>query len=221
MWNGSHRWAYTNAFAPMSEGQKIVLLSREVGHAAVPSFMEAELNPDVLVPCFNHWNTWRKEEMRDEDRCSRQILSLRQILLFMGTYPYTHPHTHPYTPTHPLSFFPYHSSSKSLKLLCRLGEPILQPAHRYVVRFLLGDPGICVGLNPTGKRGMWRQVSHILWSALIHDLVDETVCLWESPASPPQGLFCASPVQCSDSTYRHDWCQWDEWKKVVCEIWWD
>lgn len=54
MWNGSHRWAYTNAFAPMSEGQKIVLLSREVGHAAVPSFMEAELNPDVPVPCFNH-----------------------------------------------------------------------------------------------------------------------------------------------------------------------
>lgn len=35
------------------------------------AFMEAELKPDALAPCFNHWNTWRKEEVRDEDRCSR------------------------------------------------------------------------------------------------------------------------------------------------------
>lgn len=42
------------AFAPTSEEQMIVPLSREVGHAAVPSFMEAELNPDAFFPCFNH-----------------------------------------------------------------------------------------------------------------------------------------------------------------------
>lgn len=35
------------------------------------AFMEAELKPDALAPCFYHWNTWRKEEVRDEDRCSR------------------------------------------------------------------------------------------------------------------------------------------------------
>jgi len=54
MWNSSDRWAYANAFAPTSEGRMIVPLCREVGQAAVPSFMEGELNPDALVPCFNH-----------------------------------------------------------------------------------------------------------------------------------------------------------------------
>lgn len=43
-----------NPLAPTSEEQMIVPLSREVGHAAVPSFMETEFNPDTLVPCFNH-----------------------------------------------------------------------------------------------------------------------------------------------------------------------
>lgn len=185
MWNGSDRWAYINAFAPTSEEQMIVLLSREVGHASVPSFMEAELNPDAFDSYFNHWNVWRERwrQMFQIDIISKADFS------FYGNTPLIH--THIYSPSScflpPLN--PYN---------CRANweSPSFSQNTDMWLGFLLGDPGICVGLNPTGERGMWRQVSHILWSALIHDLVVETVCLWNSPAPPLEGLFCvkSSPV---------------------------
>lgn len=39
---------------PCQKGMMIMPLSRELGHAAVPFFTEAELHPDAPVLCFNH-----------------------------------------------------------------------------------------------------------------------------------------------------------------------
>lgn len=142
---------------------------------------------------------------------------LRQIMLYIGAL------TH--TETSILSPF-------SLPLpnpKCRLAKwesTFLRQHTDMWLGFLPGDPGICVGLDPTGKRRMWRQLSHILWSALVYDPVDKIKCLWECPVSPPNGRSLLKPVQRSETTYRSQWwerppyrcwCQWDGQRE--CSLW--
>lgn len=161
----------------------IVLLSREVGHDAVPSSMEAELNPDAPVPRFNHWNMWRKEEVKD--RCSREVSLLRQILLFMGAPPYIQTHTY-------ISFSLLPCSSKSLKLPGRLGEPILQPPHRSVVRISSwGSWNMCGFESHCQKRNAKASLPHPV------ERSNPWPSRWNSSCGRAQHvLFCAkfSPV---------------------------
>lgn len=89
MWNGSGRWAYVNAFASTSEEWMIVLLFGDVGHASVPSWRQnwnQMLLPHALTTEIR--GEKRKCEMKT-DVPDRQILSLRQTLLSMGTHLYT------------------------------------------------------------------------------------------------------------------------------------